>query len=238
MSNFFQASGRKTLLVVGCDTEVGKTVVTSALASYWRKYFPGCSLGLMKLLQTGLGDDEHYQSLFGGFADWNVVTPLKFASPIAPPLAAEQEGRTVDLTLVWRTLQKLQRDHNRVLVEALGSLGSPVTAELTVADIAGMWRLPAILVVPVQLGAMGQAIAQVALAREKKINLKGLVLSCGSREAEAKVEDWASKAMLESFTHLPVLGTVPYLDSSACQDLERLAQVTTGFDLEKLDYFA
>lgn len=238
MSNFFQAAGRKTLLIVGCDTEVGKTVVTSALAAYWCKYFPDCSLGLMKLLQTGWGDDEYYQGLFGNFADWDVVTPLKFARPIAPPLAAEQESKTIDLAVVWQTLQKLQQDHSRVLVEALGSLGSPVTAELTVADLAGMWRLPAILVVPVQLGAIGQAIAQVALAREKKVNLKGLVLSCKSREAETKVEDWASKAMLESFTHLPVLGTVPYLESYAHQDLEKLAQVTAEFNLEKLDYFA
>jgi dethiobiotin synthetase len=191
----------------------------------------------MKLLQTGLGDDEHYQKLFGNFTDWDVVTPLKFNRPIAPPLAAEQEGKTVDLAMVWQTLQRLQQNHNRVLVEALGSLGSPVTDELTVADLAGMWRLPSILVVPVQLGAMGQTIAQVALAREKKVNLKGLVLSCSSAEAETKVEDWATRTMLESFTHLPVLGTVPYLKTSDLQNLERLAEVTTQFNLEQLDYF-
>ncbi len=110
----------------------------------------------MKLLQTGWGDDEHYQQIFSGFAGWDVVTPLKFASPIAPPLAAEREGKTVDLAVVWQTLQGLQQNHSRVLVEALGSLGSPVTEELTVADLAGMWRLPTVLVVPVQLGAMGR----------------------------------------------------------------------------------
>jgi len=237
MSNFFEAVGQKTLLIAGCDTGVGKTVTTTALAAYWHKYFPDRPLGLMKLLQTGLGDDELYQELFGSFNHWDVVTPLKFASPIAPPLAAEQEGKSVDLAVVWQTLQRLQQSHSRVLVEALGSLGSPVTQELTVADVAGMWNLATILVVPVQLGAMGQAIAQVALAREKKVNLKGLVLSCGNPEAEAKLEDWATPAMVESFTHLPVLGVVPYLEDSARKSLEDLAGVTARFELEKLDYF-
>ena len=43
------------------------------------------------------------------------------------------------------------RDQDLVFAEALGGLGSPVTWELTVADIAADWRLPTILVVPVKL---------------------------------------------------------------------------------------
>ncbi|MBE9194646.1 ATP-dependent dethiobiotin synthetase BioD [Synechocystis sp. LEGE 06083] len=237
MSHSFRAVDQKTLLVVGCDTGVGKTVTTSALAAYWQKYRGHESLGLMKLMQTGLGDDELYQQLFSHLTHWDVVTPLKFTAPLAPPLAADQEGKTIDLGVVWQTLQAMQKNHGHVLVEALGSLGSPVTHELTVADIAALWRLETILVVPVQLGAMGQAIAQVALARQTKVKLKGLVLSCASPEAEAKVEDWATPAMLASFTHLPVLGIVPYLSDSERESLPHLAEVTAGFDLEKLAYF-
>ncbi len=237
MSHSFQAVDQKTLLVAGCDTGVGKTVTTSALAAYWWKYGKDQSFGLMKLMQTGLGDDELYQQLFSHLSHWDVVTPLKFAAPLAPPLAADQEGKSIDLGVVWQTLQAMQQNHGHVLVEALGSLGSPVTHELTVADIAALWRLETILVVPVQLGAMGQAIAQVALARQTKVKLKGLVLSCASPEAEGKVEDWATPAMLESFTHLPVLGVVPYLTESERESLSRLADVTSRFDLEKLAYF-
>ncbi|AIE73067.1 MULTISPECIES: dethiobiotin synthase [unclassified Synechocystis] len=237
MSNFSRAVDQKTLLVVGCDTGVGKTVTTSALAAYWQRYGKDQSFGLMKLMQTGLGDDELYQKLFGHLTHWDVVTPLKFAAPLAPPLAADQEGKTIDLGVVWQTLQTMQQNHGHVLVEALGSLGSPVTHELTVADIAGLWHLETILVVPVQLGAMGQAIAQVALARETKVKLKGLVLSCATPDAEAKLEDWATPSMLESFTHLPVVGIVPYLTDTERENLDCLAQVTAQFDLEKLDYF-
>ncbi|WP_156185418.1 AAA family ATPase, partial [Crocosphaera watsonii] len=43
-----------TLFIVGTDTEVGKTVVTSAIAAYWQTHHPTESLGLIKLIQTGI----------------------------------------------------------------------------------------------------------------------------------------------------------------------------------------
>ncbi|MEB3228505.1 MAG: dethiobiotin synthase [Synechocystis sp.] len=238
MTQFFNPAGQKTLFIVGCDTEVGKTVTTSALAAYWQRYYPHQSLGLMKLLQTGVGDDEHYQHLFGDIDHWEVVTPLKFATPVAPPIAAEREGKLIDLAVVWQTLQRLQKNHQRVLVEGLGSLGSPVTDELTVADVAGLWRLDCLLVVPVKLGAIGQAIAQVALARQAKVALKGLILSCGSPEAEQHLDDWAASPMLEQFTGLPVLGVIPYLTAADRQDLAQLAQVAADLHLASLTFFA
>lgn len=238
MSNFFQVTGRKTLLVAGCDTEVGKTVTTSILAAYWARHYGDRPLGLIKLMQTGIGDDEHYRALFASQTTWDLVTPLKFATPVAPPIAAEREGKAIDLAVVWQTLQQLQASHDRVLAEGLGSLGSPVTDELTVADIAGLWRLESVLVVPVKLGAMGQAIAQVALARQTKVPLKGLVLSCGSPEAVERLEDWASPSMLTQFTGLPVLGVIPYLTEAERVDLDVLASVAATFDLEQLGYFS
>ena len=237
MTNFFNPVGQKTLFIVGCDTEVGKTVVTSALAAYWQQHFSGQSLGLMKLLQTGVGDDEHYHHLFDAMTTWEVVTPLKFLTPVAPPIAAEREGRGIDLAVVWQTLQRLQQNHHRVLVEGLGSLGSPVTDELTVADIAGLWHLACVLVVPVKLGAIGQAIAQVALARQTKVTIKGLILSCSSPDAEAHIDDWAASPMLEQFTGLSVLGTIPYLDEKARTNLSQLAKVAAALNLAQLDYF-
>ena len=53
-----------------------------------------------------------------------------------------------------------------------------MTAELTVADVASQWRLPAVLVVPVRLGAIAAAVANVALAEQKKVKLLGIVLNC------------------------------------------------------------
>ena len=141
------------LLVVGTDTEVGKTVVTTALVAYWQKHFAKTSLGLMKPVQSGVGDFELYTKLFELDQASEAIAPQRFSAPLAPPLAAAQEGKTVDLGVVWQSLNQLLTEKDFVLVEALGGLGSPVTDEWTVADLAAAWRLPILLVVPVKLGS-------------------------------------------------------------------------------------
>ncbi|QKQ74715.1 dethiobiotin synthase [Nostoc sp. TCL240-02] len=221
-----------TLLITGTDTEAGKTVLTTALAAYWQKYYPQRSWGIMKPIQSGIGDREWYQKLFALEQSLEEITPLYFEAPLAPPIAAARENRQVDLALVWQALSKLRSQRDFVLVEALGGLGSPVTEELTVADLAGEWRLPTVLVVPVRLGAIAQAVANVALARQLRVNLKGIVLNCIQPRTDAEIADWTPQQLIQSLTNMPVLGCLPYLDNLT--DLDKLAQVVSDLDWETL----
>ncbi|QYX29792.1 dethiobiotin synthase [Sphaerospermopsis torques-reginae] len=221
-----------TLLITGTDTGAGKTFVTTALAAYWQKYRPQSRLGIMKPIQSGEGDKELYQSLFTLRQTPEELTPLYFQAPLAPPIAAAKENRTIDLGLVWQTLLKLQQRSDFLLVESLGGLGSPVTDELTVADLAGEWRLPTVLVVPVRLGAIAQAVANVALARQAKINLRGIVLNCTQPRFDEEIADLTPPELIESFTHIPVLGCLPYLEAPT--NLELLAEVGSNLDWERL----
>ncbi|MDJ0659894.1 MAG: dethiobiotin synthase [Crocosphaera sp.] len=218
-----------TLLIVGTDTEVGKTVVTSALAAYWQTYYSSQSLGIIKLVQTGIGDVEQYHQLF---PDVEVVNPLRYDTPVAPPVAAERENRPIPLDQVWKGLNDLQQRKNWVLAEALGGLGSPVTWELTVADLAGDWRLPTVLVVPVKLGAIAQTVANVALARQHKVNLKGIIFSCSSPMSEEEIANFIPIDLIQSLTQTPVLGMIPHVDNT--KDINKLAYVAANLDLERL----
>ncbi|MBW4458334.1 MAG: dethiobiotin synthase [Nostoc indistinguendum CM1-VF10] len=221
-----------TLLITGTDTEAGKTVLTTALAAYWQKYYPQRSWGIMKPIQSGIGDREWYQKLFTLEQSSEEITPLYFQAPLAPPIAAARENRQVDLAVVWQALSKLRSQRDFVLIEALGGLGSPVTEELTVADLAGEWRLPTVLVVPVRLGAIAQAAANVALARQSRVNLKGIVLNCIQPRTDAEIADWTPQRLIQSLTNTPVLGCLPYLDNLT--DLDKLAQVASDLDWETL----
>jgi dethiobiotin synthetase len=219
------------LLITGTDTEAGKTVLTTALAAYWQTYH--CrSLGIMKPIQAGVGDRELYTALFSLEQSPEEITPLYFEAPLAPPLAAARQGRRVQLELVWQAFENLRSSRDWVLVEALGGLGSPVSDELTVADLAADWRLPTVLVVPVRLGAISQAVANVALARQTRVHLLGIVLNCVQPCHTAQIADWAPVQLIQSLTNVPVLGCVPHLDNPA--DLSQLAQVASNLDLERL----
>ena len=194
----------KALLIAGTDTDVGKTILTTALAAYWQTYRSE-SLGLMKLIQTGVGDREIYAQLFEGNPAIEICVPLRFDAPVAPPIAAARENRTVDLAVVWQAFKALQA---WVLIESLGGLGSPITDELTVADLARDWRLKTVLVVPVKLGAISAAVAHVALARQAGVDLLGIVLNCIQPHSESKLADWTPVDLIQSLTNVPILGTL------------------------------
>ncbi|MDY6803857.1 MAG: dethiobiotin synthase [Cyanobacteriota bacterium] len=221
----------KELLIAGTDTDAGKTVLTIALASYWQTYFPKRSLGIFKPIQTGTGDRELYSQLFSLQQSLDEITPLWYEAPVAPPVAAELEGRKIELEKVWSALTKLRDRRDFVLIEALGGLGSPVTEELTVADLARDWRLPTVLVVPVKLGAIAQAVANVALARWAKVPLKGIVLNCPKPCSDEEIARWAPIDLIESLTQIPILGTLPHLDDPT--NLAKLARVASLLELER-----
>lgn len=221
-----------TLLVTGTDTEVGKTVVTSALAAYWLQYYGQTSLGLMKPVQSGTGDCEHYTTLFDLDQSPVEVTPQRFSAPLAPPLAAAQEGKTVDLPLVWHKLSELVETRKFVLIEALGGLGSPITDEWTIADLAAAWHLPIVLVVPIKLGAIAQAVANAALARQHQLTVRGIILNCVTPSTFEQQQNWAPIDLIERLTQLPVLGSMPYMDSVS--DKKSLAIAASTFPLEAL----
>ncbi|HIK17300.1 MAG TPA: ATP-dependent dethiobiotin synthetase BioD [Leptolyngbyaceae cyanobacterium M33_DOE_097] len=218
------------LLITGTDTDAGKTVLTAALAAYWRKYCGDRRISILKIVQSGIGDGELYSQLFG--VDIDVVAPLRFKAPIAPPLAASQEGKRVDLEVVWQHYEQLRTQSDMVLIEGVGGLGTPITYEATVADLAWDWHLPAVLVVPVKLGAVGQAVANVALAKQNRIHLKGIVLNCVQPVTETEIDNWTPVDLIQKLTGVPVLGIVPYLTNP--KDLEELAQVASCLELERI----
>lgn len=220
------------LLIAGTDTDAGKTVLTTALAAYWQQYCLPQRLAIMKPIQSGQGDQELYTRLFDLGQSPEEITPLKFLAPLAPPIAADREGRSISLELAWQQFERLTQQRDFVLVESLGGLGSPVTHETTVADLAWDWRIPAVLVVPVRLGAIAQAVANVALARQCRVHLKGIILNCIRPCTEQEQADWAPVQLIQSLTHIPVLGSIPYLADPT--DLDMLAQVASGLNLEQL----
>jgi dethiobiotin synthetase len=228
-----------TLLIAGTDTDAGKTCVTIALTAYWQKYRfgnntnnlqQGNRLGIFKLLQTGIGDMELYDRLFVEEELIETIAPLRLAHPLAPPIAAAKEGIKIELQNIWQSLNSLKQQQDFVLVEALGGLGSPVTSELTVGHLAADWRLPTILVVPVKLGAISQAVTNAAFARSLNLDLRGIIFNCFNPEAEFNIDDLTPVDLVQFLTQVPILGVLPHIDDFS--DRDKLSQIVSNWDLE------
>ncbi|MGB3298203.1 MAG: dethiobiotin synthase [Phormidesmis sp.] len=218
--------------MTGTNTDSGKTVLMAALIAYWQRYCWAYRLGVFKPVQSGVGDREFYCRTFELDQTPEQINPLWYKAAIAPPLAAALEGKRVDLALAWKVFSELEAQRDWVLVEGAGGLGSPVSDELTVADIASQWRLPAVLVVPIQLGAIASTVANVALAKQKNVNLLGIVLNCTQPCTQKQIESWAPTEMIESLTGMPILGILPYLKQ--LKDIETLAEVGAQLSLEQI----
>ena len=224
------------LLIAGTDTDVGKTFVTISLAAYWQQYKmtrhsnSQTLLSIFKLIQTGSGDWELYNRLFADTEFIEVLAPCCLSTPVAPPIAAAKEDKIIELGKIWQEFKVAQQKSDLVLLESLGGLGSPVTKELIVGNIAADWRLPTVLVVPVRLGAITNTVANVALARSLKINLKGIVLNCAQRDAESKIDDLTPINLIQSLTQVPIIGILPHI--SDVTDTKKLAQIIANWDLE------
>jgi dethiobiotin synthetase len=218
------------LLITSTDTEAGKTVLTAALASYACKYRSQQNWGILKPIQCGTGDRELYARLFDrAIAE---INPIYLEQPLAPPIAAAQAGVAIDLGVAWQALTQMRQQHDFVLVEGIGGLGTPITAELVVADLAREWRLPAVLVVPIKLGAIGAAVANVALARQYNVQLLGIVLNCPQPLTAEEIANFAPAELIQSLTSTPVLGCLPYLPD--LHDRDALAAAAADLELELL----
>ena len=220
------------LLITGTDTNAGKTVLTAALTAYWQRHCPSRSIAILKPFQSGIGDREFYVKLFNLQQTLDEINPVHFNAPLALPIAAELEGKTISLEAPWKTLHALMQRHDFVLIEGIGGLGSPVTFETTIADLAADWKVPIVLVVPVKLGAIGQVVANIALAERSGLIVKGIVRNCVTPCSKEDVENWANQALIEQLTGIQVVGTLPYLES--IDDRDQLAKAASNLDLEML----
>lgn len=205
----------KTLLIAGTDVGVGKTLLLTALAHYGQTYYADRRIEIWPLAAAGDGATHPTAS----------VSLTTGGAAMGVPVG-------LNCDRLWEQVSTLARDSDWLLLDGVGSLGTPLTWETTLADLAWDWRLPTLLVAAVTPGAIAQVVAQVALARQCRVHLRGIVLNCQTLEAMAQVDTWMPVALLQALTHLRVLGTLPYLPIPT--DRDKLVQAAAALDLDRL----
>jgi dethiobiotin synthetase len=193
------------LLIAGTAAGSGKTLLTQALSQYTQRYGQSQPLFCLALCPSmALASERPSKGVTAG-----ALPPEQLW-----PLLAQQSPDTL------------------CLIDSPGSLGSPLTPETTLADLAWDWRLPTVLVVPIAAETIDQAVAFAALARQARVALRGLVLNCLRPCSEVEQNTWANQKLLSRLTGVPVLGTLPYLDTSKQGD--RLVAAAANLCLEAL----
>lgn len=201
--------------VTGTDTEVGKTVASSALLQAANRagfrtagYKPVASGS--EMTKDGLRNTDALalQRNSSVALSYDEVNPYTFEEPTSPHIVSEDEGRPIDASQISAGLRALSDKADWVLVEGAGGWYTPLSSSYTFADWVQAERLPVILVVGVKLGCINHAVLTAQAITQAGLTLAGWiandVVPPGRRHAEYL-------ATLTRMLPAPLLGEIPYL---------------------------
>lgn len=196
------------LIVSGTGTEVGKTVVTAAIAAL--ALASGRRVAVVKPVQTGEppGSSSGDLAVVRRLADVSFAYELaRFPDPLSPEAAARAAGRApLDLTAAAVFVKGLNAD--LVLVEGAGGLLVRYDAlGTTIADLAVMLGAPVLVVTTPGLGTLNHtALTLEALAR-RGLTSAGVVI--GAWPADPGLAERSNLTDLAVIAGGPLAGALP-----------------------------
>ncbi|MGW2277342.1 dethiobiotin synthase [Streptomyces sp. NPDC001770] len=197
-----------TILVVsGTGTEIGKTIVTAAVAAV-----SAGRVAVLKPAQTGVAPGEHGDAaevarLAGG--EVTVVELARYPEPLAPATAARRCGiAPVRPHEIADAAQKLATEHDLVLVEGAGGLLVRYDdAGATLADAARLLEAPVLLVAAAGLGTLNSTALTAEALRARGLTCPGVVI--GSMPTEPDLATRCNVEDLPVAAGAPLLGVLP-----------------------------
>jgi dethiobiotin synthetase len=169
------------LFITGTNTGVGKTYVAACIARGLRAQ--GTRVGVYKPVASGApgaaSDAQLLWQAAGQLGTLDRVCPQAFDAPLAPHLAARQQGRNIDADLLRSGIHYWQQRSDIVLVEGVGGLLSPITDEEYVADLAMDFGYPLLVVAANVLGVINQTLQTLVTAAtfREGLPVAGVVLN-------------------------------------------------------------
>lgn len=207
----------KGLFITGTDTGVGKTRVTAALLHAYADL--GYRVVGMKPVAAGadkLGEVWVNEDVAELRAAANVEAPLEWINPylfreaIAPHIAAEHKGVRIEIPRIREAYERLASQADLVLVEGVGGVLVPLSADKDTGHLAQALGLPLILVVGLRLGCINHALLSVEAIAARGLKLAGWVANQIDPEMAARAENLAT---LVRRIPAPLLAETPWLEA-------------------------
>jgi dethiobiotin synthetase len=213
---------RFACFVTGTDTEIGKTLVSSAI--------------LHKLVQTGVracgmkpvaaGAEERDGELHNEDAAMlraagnvnlpqRITTPFMLREPCAPHIAAALEGVTIEPVTILTAYAEILGASDATVVEGVGGFCVPFSDDFDSAGMAVQLNLPVIMVVGMRLGCISHALLTAEAIIARGLVLAGWVANLVDPDMRFVDENIIA---LEQRLPAPLLGRVPRLDNPSAAE--------------------
>jgi dethiobiotin synthetase len=173
------------ILVVGTDTNVGKTFVATALCHLLRRR--GVPVVGLKPFETGCQpepqDAQTLERAARSRLSLELRCPFRYRAPLAPAVAAEEEGLKGNLADAIDSITAASSGRVAV-IESAGGLWVPLDGKHTNLDLAAALRLPVLLVGRNALGTLNHLALSVDALRRRRVAVTAIVLSRGRAPAD------------------------------------------------------
>ncbi|MEN6565006.1 MAG: dethiobiotin synthase [Veillonellales bacterium] len=233
------------LFITATDTEIGKTIITGALAAALkqRRY----DVGVIKPVASG-GVADHNGQLLSEDATFllkaagmdenkrSEVSPLCLAPSLAPAVAAAETGVTIDVPKLAAACKTMLSRHQIGLVEGAGGITTPIWQDYLMVHLMAELNLPAIIVACPRLGAINHTVLTAEYARQHGITLAGIIINQWD-ETQAGILEHSNLDYTMRLTGLPILGKFPFTPGISVPDvkIDGLADLAKQYlDIDKI----
>ncbi len=192
--------------IIGTDTGVGKTLLSCALLHAFAAQ--GKRVVGMKPVACGDNLDVKQLRAAGNVpASIGQINPYYLEQAVAPQLAAQFIGITINFSRISESYQELNALAEVVIVEGAGGFRVPLNASQDGADLAVELGLPLILVVGMRLGCLNHALLTVEAIEQRGLTLAGWVANVLHPDMAMLPQNIK---LLRQRIQAPLLGEIPY----------------------------
>ncbi len=216
------------IFIAGTDTGVGKTFVTACLARIWKA--KGIDVGVQKWVSTGnstLSEDCQFiyekAGIEGIAIPGSMESPYCFEFPASPHLAAELEGKRVDMERLRAVFLSMRKRHELLIVEGVGGVLVPISREVLLADLVSELDIPTLIVARSGLGTLNHTLLTIEALLRRDIDVLGVILNTTQQDDPDIIND--NKRTIEEVSGIRVFGIIPHRKEvhEACPVVEPFA---------------
>jgi dethiobiotin synthetase len=187
------------LFVTGTGTEIGKTVVASAIANGARA--AGDRVAVFKPAVSGLDEHPHTSEVWESAPDLpdhallrlaagsnqgdEEVAPYRYGPAVSPHLAAELAGERIDPDRLRGAALAATEGADLLVCEGVGGFLVPLTTSYLVRDLARDLALPVVIVASPGLGTINHTLLTIQAVRDVGLQVAAVVLTPWPSEPSA-----------------------------------------------------
>jgi len=216
------------LFITATDTDVGKTVITGAIAAAFKAR--GLHVGVMKPMASGavanefgklMAEDATFLMKAAGIgeSERDLINPLCLAPALTPAVAAAVSGVEVDMPAILKAYQVLAAGYDPLLVEGVGGITAPLWQDYLLVDLMVELALPVLVVTRPNLGTINHTVLTVEYARRRGLQVAGIIIN-GWNEDKVGILEKSNEEYIARLTGVPILGKFPYSTAISAGDIQ------------------